>query len=215
MKLYFIRHGETSWNCKRKLQGEADIPLNENGRKLAKATRKNMGNVNFDMVITSPYKRAQETAQIITGFKKIPYILEERIREITWGKWDGMTPEEIEQIGGKERFEMFYTKPFAFQGAPEGETILQVCRRGREFYEELIREEKYQNKTILIATHGCALRGILNHLYENPSDFWQEGVPANCAVSILKVEKGNSCFLEKDKIYYGQSLLKNFYTLKN
>ena len=41
MKLYFIRHGETSWNCKRKLQGEADIPLNENGRKLAKATRKN------------------------------------------------------------------------------------------------------------------------------------------------------------------------------
>ena len=74
MKLYFIRHGETSWNCKRKLQGEADIPLNENGRKLAEITRKNMGNVHFDMVITSPYKRAKETAQIITGLKKIPYI---------------------------------------------------------------------------------------------------------------------------------------------
>ena len=215
MKLYFIRHGETDWNCNRRVQGEADIPLNENGRKLAEITRENMGHVEFDMVITSPYKRALETAQILINYKKLPYITDARIREITWGDWDGLTPEEIEHCGGKDCFETFYKDPFSFKGAPGGETILQVCKRGKEFYEDLLREEKYADKTILIATHGCALRGILNHLYEEPEKFWQSGVPVNCSVSIIEVKNGKSCFLEKDKIYYDESLVKNFYTLKD
>lgn len=214
VKLYVIRHGETDWNCRRKLQGESDILLNENGRRLAEITRENMGTIPFDLVITSPYQRARETAQIITGNADIPCIQDARIREITWGDWDGLTPEEIAEAGGKERFELFYTNPFFFRGAPGGENIRQVCERGKDFYEELIRNEVFQDKTILVATHGCALRGILNHLYENPSDFWQGGVPANCAVTILEVKHGKSCFLERDKIYYDVSMIQDFYTLK-
>ena len=214
MKLYVIRHGKTDWNCRRKLQGESDILLNENGRRLAEITRENMGTIPFDLVITSPYQRARETAQIITGNADIPCIQDARIREITWGDWDGLTPKEIAEARGKERFEQFYTDPFSFQGAPGGENIWQVCERGKAFYQELIRNEVFQDKTILIATHGCALRGILNHLYENPSDFWQGGVPANCAVTILEVKHGKSCFLERDKIYYDVSLIQDFYTLK-
>ena len=107
MKLYVIRHGETDWNCRRRLQGEADIPLNGNGQRLAEITREHMGRIPFDLVITSPYQRARKTAQIITGAADIPCIQDARIREITWGDWDGLTPEEIANAGGKERFEQF------------------------------------------------------------------------------------------------------------
>ena len=214
MKLYIIRHGETEWNCKRKLQGESDIPLNENGRILAEITRKHMGLNSVDLIITSPFQRAQETARILTGEADIPCISDSRIREITWGDWDGLTPEEIEKIGAQKRFELFYTNPFSFEGAPNGETICQVCWRTREFYEELIQKKQLQDKKILIVTHGCALRGMLNHLYEKSSDFWQGGVPANCSVTVLEVKHGKSYFLERDKIYYDASLIQNFYTLK-
>lgn len=214
MKLYFIRHGETNWNCKRKMQGESDIPLNENGRKFAELTREGLGSLKFDIVISSPYKRALETAQIITGSDNTPYFIDSRIREITWGDWDGLSPAEISKLGFEDRFKLFYTDPFSFQGAPGGETIQQVCKRGKEFYEDLIQKKEFQDKTILIATHGCAVRGILNHLYDDPSDFWQGGVPANCAMTIIEVQDGRSYFLKKDQIFYDASLVPDYYCYK-
>ena len=62
MKIYMIRHGETDWNKKRKLQGQVDIPLNEFGKLLAKETAPALADVPFAVCYTSPLKRAAETA---------------------------------------------------------------------------------------------------------------------------------------------------------
>ena len=59
MVLYFIRHGETSWNVEGKMQGQTDIPLNENGIRLAKITGEALKDVPFDFAISSPLKRAR------------------------------------------------------------------------------------------------------------------------------------------------------------
>lgn len=214
MILYFIRHGETDWNCKRRMQGETNVPLNENGRKLAKKTQEGLKGIKFDLVISSPYIRAQETAKIVIGYDSIPFMIDPRIREISWGIWDGKTQNEIFKLGFEEQFKLFYTEPFSFKGAPGGESINQVCKRGKEFYEELIKKEDIQDKKILIATHGCALRGILNHLYEDSSDFWQGGVPANCSMTIISVKDGKSTFIERDKVLYDTSLVPDYYTYK-
>lgn len=58
MKIYMIRHGETDWNKKRKLQGQVDIPLNEFGKLLAKETAPALADVPFAVCYTSPLKRA-------------------------------------------------------------------------------------------------------------------------------------------------------------
>ena len=60
MKIYMIRHGETDWNKKRKLQGQVDIPLNEFGKLLAKETAPALADVPFAVCYTSPLKRAAE-----------------------------------------------------------------------------------------------------------------------------------------------------------
>ena len=212
MLLYFVRHGETVWNAEGRLQGEMDVPLNERGILLAKLTGEGLKEVSFDLAISSPLSRAADTAQIILGERKIPLILEPRIQEIRWGVWEGL-------CAGKDNFEIpdkefhkFYTDPFHFKGAPGGETIIQVCKRTGEFYHELISNKQYRDKTILISTHGCAVRGILNKIYPDPGDFWQSGVPVNCAVNIVKVEE-KSMFIKKDMIFYDQSYVRDSYHL--
>lgn len=62
MEIYIIRHGETRWNRERKLQGRADIPLNENGIALAAKTGIGMKDIPFDFCFSSPLLRAKQTA---------------------------------------------------------------------------------------------------------------------------------------------------------
>ena len=70
--LYIVRHGETEWNKRRKVQGHADIPLNEYGKYLAEETAKGLKIIRFDCAYTSPLKRAKQTAQIILGEQAAP-----------------------------------------------------------------------------------------------------------------------------------------------
>ena len=62
MLIYFIRHSETAWNALGRLQGESDVPLSDQGKKLAELTAKTLSLIRFDKVIISPSVRAKETA---------------------------------------------------------------------------------------------------------------------------------------------------------
>ncbi|HIW40818.1 MAG TPA: histidine phosphatase family protein [Candidatus Mediterraneibacter vanvlietii] len=214
MLLYFIRHGETEWNTAGKLQGESDIPLNEKGKMLAKLTGEALKDVLFDTLILSPFIRTIQTAEFILRGRKIPTYRDNRIREIEWGEWDGMTADELDVAGYRETYNLFYTDPFQFPGAPGGETVRQVCDRGKAFLEDITGRPENAQKRILIVTHGCAVRGILNHLYDNPADFWQGDVPPNCSLNLVHVGEGGIRLLEKDKIFYDPDLVENHYKMQ-
>ena len=65
--LYIMRHGKTDWNAVHRLQGSEDIPLNEEGRQMARDARKKYGDLRFDICYCSPLQRAQETAENFSG----------------------------------------------------------------------------------------------------------------------------------------------------
>ena len=77
------------------------------------------------------------------------------------------------------------TDALHFAGSPDGESVADVCDRTAEFLQEVIHNPEYEDKTILISTHGCAMRAMLNPLYENRLDFWQGHVPYNCTVNVV------------------------------
>ena len=79
MKLYIIRHGETSWNVQRRLQGASDTDLNENGITLAKRTGEALKEIPFDLCFTSPLKRAKMTAELILAGRDISIYDDERL----------------------------------------------------------------------------------------------------------------------------------------
>ena len=78
MLLYFIRHGQTDWNKDMRMQGQSDIPLNENGRKSAIEAGKTLASTHIDLAFSSPLKRAKETAELVLAGRDIP-IIEDKI----------------------------------------------------------------------------------------------------------------------------------------
>ncbi len=203
MKIYLIRHGETDQNKKKCLQGRCDIELNEYGRELARATARGLQDVDFDMIYTSPLKRAMETADIIRGKRQIPIIIEERIQEISFGDYEGLCFGKDGYSVPDKDFMNFFTKPEEYETPPEGESFAEIIARTGVFLKELVGNTEYQDKTILLSTHGCALKAILANVRNTPiAEFWGEGVHKNCGVSLIEVNGENMQVLEDGRLYY-------------
>lgn len=203
MKIYMIRHGETNWNIARKLQGRSDIELNEEGRRLARVTSEALANVEFNRIYTSPLLRAKETAMIMKANREIPVIEEERIQEISFGIYEGFHCAEDHYTVPDPDFINFFKQPEKYI-APEGaETIEALCKRTTDFLQELVHTTAYQNDTILVSTHGAALRGLLSSInMKSVAEFWKGGVHKNCAITILEVTDGKIKLVEEGKVYY-------------
>ena len=100
--IVFVRHGETDWNVEGRLQGQRDIPLNDNGRAQARRNGKAMIAAIPDIAgydfVASPLERSRETmeiARLAMGLDPSAYHLDDRLREITFGEWEGFTTEEL------------------------------------------------------------------------------------------------------------------------
>lgn len=203
MKLYIVRHGETVWNRHHKVQGVADIPLAENGILLAEKTGEALKNVSFDLCITSPLVRARKTAELILAKQahKVPVKEDIRIREINFGVLEGVVCMNDAREYLDPQLKKFFTDPWNFDRPKDGESIRDVLARTKEFWEELIHNPKLQDKTILIASHGCAVRALLHNVYKDHEDFWHGFVPPNCSVNVVEVTDGQAVLLEDDKVY--------------
>ena len=204
MKMYIIRHGQTPWNARKCLQGRSDVDLNENGIYLAELTGKALRDVTFDMAFTSPLIRAKHTAQCILAGGEVPIIEDERLIEISFGIYEGCCYAEENRQVPQQWIENFFHAPQDYVAAPGGESLDDVEKRTRDFMEDICSRKELQDKTILVSTHGCALRGLLNSIREsNREDYWHGGVSKNCAVSIVTCNRGEKPVLvEENHIYY-------------
>ena len=88
--LYIMRHGRTDWNERHKLQGRTDIPLNEDGRRMAEAAREEYRDVPLDVCYCSPLVRAKETAEIVLRGRDILILTDDRLREMSFGEYEGI-----------------------------------------------------------------------------------------------------------------------------
>ena len=199
MRIYIVRHGETDANKKGYAQGWRDDPLNENGCILAKITGQGMRDIRFDCCISSPLIRARETAGIILreSGNSVPVSFDDRIKEINFGSFEGMSIRD-------EKALRFLREPVVDHVFPGGESIKAVMERTQEFLKELIAKD--DGRTYLVSTHGCALRAMLNFLYEDPADYWHGHVPYNCCVNVIEVKDGKALLIADDMIYYDQDM---------
>lgn len=202
MKLYMVRHGETDWNKARKIQGQADIPLNEFGRHLAVETGKGLADIPFDLCISSPLMRAVETAELILDGRNVPVVTDKRIEEMAFGVWEGRCCSE-EGWDLPREFHDFFEAPERYIAPEGGEDFYMVRERLEDFLKELYQREDLKDKNVLITMHGAALCGILNVMKNRPvSEYWGGGVHKNCAVTEVKVTDGVPVILSENHAYY-------------
>lgn len=210
MKLYLIRHGETSWNKERRLQGQVNIPLNENGLSVARMTAEGLRSVAFDAVYSSPLARAYQTACVVTE-GRYPVIPDDRIMEMGFGPLEGYCISRDGYDVPDPTFIYYFTDPEKYVNPEGAESYQSVCERTGDFLRELIENPENQDKTILVSMHGAALRGLLLNALNKPlSEFWKGGVHRNCAVTILDVTDGVITLEQENVIYYDEALSTNY-----
>lgn len=199
MRIYIVRHGETEANKNGYLQGWTDVPLNENGRIIAELTGRGLKGIRFDHCISSPLIRAKETAEILLreSGNSASISFDDRIKEMNFGSLEGMSVRDGKLI-------QFLKEPIVDYKFPDGESFQEVMKRTQEFLKELIAKD--DGKTYLVSTHGCALRAMLNFLYEDKDDYWHGHVPYNCCVNIIEVKNGTAKLIADDIIYYDPKL---------
>jgi broad specificity phosphatase PhoE len=161
--IYYIRHGETSWNAAGRLQGAQDTALNELGRSQAvQAGRILVGLLARDgrdkskvVYVSSPLMRARTTMELMRGALQLPpehYTIDDRLREIGYGKWEGFTLAEMQAADP-----VFFARRLAdkWRVAPEGgETYEGVQQRMSEWYAEVKAD------TVVVA-HGGTARALM------------------------------------------------------
>lgn len=209
MLIFIIRHGETDYNVKSKLQGWIDNPLNQNGIDLAIITGSALRNTHFDLAISSPLIRAYDTAKYILEYSNnfnTPIITDDRLKEISFGAWEGLSCSKDHYELPEPGFDIFFKDPFSMKPFPEGENVSMVCIRTGLFLRELIHNEELRDKTILLSMHGCSMRAILNSIYDDKRDFWHGRVPFNCAVNIVEYKNNMLKLIGEDLIYYDRAL---------
>jgi Fructose-2,6-bisphosphatase len=211
MKIYIVRHGETKSNEEGRLQGWSNDVLNDMGVLLAEETGKAMKGMSFDAVISSSLVRARQTAEIILRESGIDaeILFDDRIKEINMGDFEGKRFKpgecEIDPVFVKQ----FFIKPIETPAFPNGESIRQVMTRTQDFLKELAQKDY---ESVLVSTHGCALRCMLNFLYDNPDDFWHGHVPYNCCINVVEAEQGKLTLIEDDMVLYDKSLCVDRYS---
>lgn len=202
MEIYIIRHGETPWNEKKKLQGSVDIELNENGKELARVTGKNLADVSFDKIYSSPLKRAYETATLIRGDRDIEIETDNRLREIDFGGYEGRNAIEMREDKTCP-FHHFFSEPELYQVSGDGESLEEVCERTAQFMKEVIEPQVDKYNRIMIVGHGAMNKGIMCHaLKHGIKEYWSGGLQANCGVIIVTLDENGYNLIDENKTFY-------------
>jgi len=93
LSVTLIRHGETEWNAAGRIQGQADVPLSDNGRRQALLLRERLAGAGFDHLYASDLVRSEETARLV--FPGVALRLDRRLQEQHVGEFDGLTWQEL------------------------------------------------------------------------------------------------------------------------
>ncbi len=157
MRLLIARHGQTRHNLDRRYQGITDAPLNETGRAQAAQLAERLADEKIDMIYSSPLMRSTQTAELLAEMNGLDIKKDERLCEISFGEWEGMSYDEI-KAQSPDLLEKWISDP-AHVPPPNGETLIQLATRVKEAVDEL--RSQHTDKTVLVVTHGGVIRTML------------------------------------------------------
>lgn len=151
---YIMRHGEAKSNEASVLEtkGDPNNHLTEKGKQQVVESLSYIKTLNIDLIISSPFVRAQETSQIVSSMLELPIVIEENIREYDMGDFSGRPASEYLGHFGHDYLH-YDTRP------KNGETHREMMNRSMKAVMDF--EKKYEGKNILIVTHGGPARMML------------------------------------------------------
>lgn len=152
-----VRHGQTAYNTEKRYAGTIDVPLNEKGIRDAQNAAGRLRDHDFDIVISSGLKRAIRTAELLVDGRNIPIIKNELCNERNYGRMQGLTYNEVEEI----KPPVLYIKlnnDFHSLNPPDGETFPALRRRVMAFYQYIFQH--YTGSSILVVSSSAFMQQL-------------------------------------------------------
>ncbi len=186
-RVYLVRHCQTVGNLTGIFQGGIDTEPSERGLQQLELLALRFRNIKLDKIYSSPLGRALKTAEVINQYHGLPIKTEAGIREISVGDIDGRTWAEVPKLY-PEAAKVWNDSPCDFV-SPGGETMREVFHRVQEAFLRLAREN--EGRTIMLVSHGCALRNLLCFCMGKAiEDMNEVDFGGNTAVSLVEYEDG-------------------------
>lgn len=191
MKLYIIRHGQTEWNIQKRLQGWNNSNLTQKGILDAENLAERLKDVDFTHIYSSTQKRAIHTAEILRKDRDIDIIKLDGLKEIGFGKWEGMEMKELLDKY-KDEFDIYLNKPHLYKPTLDGESYDDIFKRVRASLEEIL---KNGGENALIVSHGVTIKILTSIIKRVPLE----------KLYTIDINKGtalNICEVKEDKIEF-------------
>ncbi len=187
-QIILVRHGQTEWNRVERFRGRADIPLNDTGLAQADLTGRRIASGWQPVAVyAGPLARTQQTAEAIGASCGVPVQVEQRLIDIDYGAWQGLTPGEVRERW-PEALAAWYATPHVAQ-IPGGETLDNLRARAMHAVRDLAAA--HAGQTIVLVSHTVVNRIVLLGVLGLGNDrFWRLRQDT-CAVNVFEAEDGD------------------------
>jgi len=159
LRLYLVRHGETAENIQMRYLGVRDEPLTEHGlwqgRRLAEA----LSTLPIKLIVSSPMRRAADTARQIQSACGVELRLDERLAEGSFGRWEGLTRAEVLSLGDPNAEQLMRWESDPSFAPPGGESMEDIQKRVTRLVDQLSRE--FPNDSVVLVSHVGPIKALL------------------------------------------------------
>jgi probable phosphoglycerate mutase len=159
-RLFLVRHGATNLTSENRFSGEVGVELSDEGRWQASLLGERLREEEITAIYSSPLSRTMDTARLIAGPSTATIETRDGLREISHGRWEGLTRAEVEQRFPGE-YATWEEDPFTF--APEGgESGVAVLARALPVIRDIV--SRHPGERVLVVSHKATLRLLLSSL---------------------------------------------------
>jgi broad specificity phosphatase PhoE len=206
LKLILVRHGETSWNKERRVQGsDSDIELNDTGLEQARKVANFLKDEPIDVIFSSPMQRARATAEAIASYHQVPVEFDQGLKELNVGELEGMSATNL-----RTTFSQFLMQWWQDGGAtklPSGESLVELQQRAWKVIEKLLERYKTSPEhntetTVVVVSHYFITLAIVIKALDLPLDFFPKFKLDPGGVSILEFRDHGARLLTFNDIPY-------------
>ena len=175
--VYVARHGETTWNAERRIQGTSDPDLTSRGYDQSRGLLKELKDRPLSAIYTSTRQRAIHTAEPLADYLRLPIQRRPELDEMNFGLWEGKTPADFGEDFRIE-WQRYRENRLTFR-IPQGENYMEVMARVKPFVEKILRE--HQGQEVLTVGHRGSNRMLMSLLLDYPLE------------EAVKIDQSNDC----------------------